>query len=462
LLGEAQVFASIAGSHLVDWIGGKSFWAPGRFDGIGSTEVSENRRNWAGNYLYGAARLHRPQTVEQVQELVRRGSRVKALGSRHSFNGIADTAEDIVSLEHLDRVLELDPERRTAAIEGGVRYGQLCHRLHELGFALHNLASLPHISVAGACATATHGSGDRNGNLATAVAAMEIVAADGELVRLSRGSDGERFGGAVVGLGGLGVVTRLVLDVVPAFDVRQDVYQNLPLAQLEAHFDAITSSAYSVSLFTNWRSDRIDQIWLKRRIGDDGPTELEPEWFGATLATADLHPIAGISPASCTPQLGAPGPWHERMPHFRMTHTPSSGEELQSEYFVPRQHAFAAVEAIARLRQHIAPHLHVSELRTIAADELWMSPCYRQACVAIHFTWKQQSEAVATVLPRIEEALASFAARPHWGKLFTMPPERVASVYEKLPDFRSLLRQSDPTGKFRNRFLDRHVFGGRP
>ena len=421
--------------------------------------MSERQTNWAGNYTYSAARLHHPATVEQVQEIVRGSRKLRALGSRHSFNSIADTTEDLVSLAKLDRVLSLDRARGTVTVEAGIKYGQLGAYLHGAGYALHNLASLPHISVAGACATATHGSGVDNRNLAASVAAMELVTASGELLTLSRERHGEEFQGAVVGLGGLGVVTALTLEVAPTFLVRQEVYENLPLAQLEAHFDTIVSSAYSVSLFTDWQGEHVSQVWLKRRVTDAAALPLEPTFFAATLAPVDRHPIAAMSAENCTPQRGIPGPWHERLPHFRMDFTPSSGEELQTEYFVPLQDAVAALRAVGQLRDRIGPLLMISEVRTIAADALWMSPCYRQACLGIHFTWKQDWPAVRALLPSIEEQLAPFDARPHWGKLFTMPPARVQSCYERLPDFQSLLRQHDPQGKFRNPFLDTYIFG---
>lgn len=418
----------------------------------------ENSRNWAGNIPYRAARLHRPETVEQVQELVARSRTLKALGTRHSFNDIADTTEDLVSLEHLDGVTALDRARRTVTVGGGIRYGDLCRHLDHEGFALHNLASLPHISVAGACATATHGSGDRNANLATAVSALEMVTADGTRVALCR--EHEAFPGAVVGLGGLGIVTELTLDIVPAFEMRQDVYENLPFAQLEDHFDAITASAYSVSLFTDWQTERVLQVWRKSRVSADGDAsgfETEPEWFGATLATGPRHPIAGMPTENCTEQRGVSGPWHERLPHFRMEFTPSSGEELQSEYLVPRRHAVAALRAISELREHLAPLLQISEVRTVAADDLWMSPCYRQDCVAFHFTWIKDWPAVRELLPLLEERLAPFDARPHWGKLFTTSPAHLQSLYPRLADFVRLLRRHDPGGKFNNAFLGRNI-----
>jgi alditol oxidase len=419
----------------------------------------KNLKNWSGNYMYRAAQIHQPETVEQIQELVRRGHKIKALGTRHSFNDIADSSGDLISLEHFDKVVALDRERRTVTVEAGVRYGQLARWLHGEGFALHNLASLPHISVAGACATATHGSGDRNGNLATAVSAMELVTGEGEVIVLAREQDQEQLEGAVVGLGALGVVTKLTLDISPTFQMQQDVYENLPLATLEEHYDALTAGVYSVSLFTDWRSSRINQVWLKRHVPDGISIKAEPELFGATLATNNLHPIANISAENCTEQMGVCGPWFERLPHFRMDFTPSSGEELQSEYFVARQQAFAAFRVIDELREHIAPLLLISEVRTIAADNLWMSPCYKQESVALHFTWKQDWEGVRKVLPRIEEALAPFRARPHWAKLFTMSPARLQSLYEKLPEFQQLLRGYDPQGRFRNEFIDKYIFG---
>lgn len=421
-----------------------------------------NPTNWAGNYTYRAARLHFPETVEQVQELVSGASKLKALGSRHSFNHVADSPGDLISLDRLERVFVLDRERNTVTIDAGARYGRFCEELHREGYALRNMASLPHISVAGACATATHGSGDRNGNLATAVAAMELVTADGTVVVLSRderGAGGEQFRGAVVGLGGLGVVTKLTLDVVPAFDMRQDVYEDLPFAQLEAHFDEITSSAYSVSLLLNWRDARVNQVWLKRPVTDGATFELPSEFFGAAPAPTHRHPIPGFSAEPCTEQMGIRGAWYARLPHFKMGFTPSSGEELQTEYLLPRRHGMAAFRAIYSLREHVVPLLQISEVRTVAADDLWLSPCYGQDCVAIHFTWEKDWEAVSRVLPLVEEQLAPLDARPHWGKLFATSPERVQSLYPKLPDFQRLLRTYDPQGKFRNAFLDVYIFG---
>jgi alditol oxidase len=418
----------------------------------------EKLRNWAGNIEYSTDRVQTSTSLAQVQDYVKTQPRLKVLGTRHCFNNIADSKDGFLSLKPMDEVISLDPAKRTVTVAAGITYGQLCPYLDGKGFALHNLASLPHISVAGACSTATHGSGQKNGNLATAASGLEIVTADGTVVNLSRERDGETLNGAVVGLGTLGVITKVTLDIQPSFMMRQYVYEDLPLDELKEHFDAIESSGYSVSLFTDWQKQRINELWIKSRIEKGQEFHASPEFYGAKLATRNLHPIAALSAENCTEQMGVPGPWYERLPHFRMGFTPSAGKELQSEYFVPRQHAVEAILAVERLHDQVSPSLLISEIRTIAADHLWMSPCYQQDCVTIHFTWKPDWPAVSKLLPIIEKELAPFNARPHWGKLFTTSPTTLRSIYKKMPEFVELSRGYDPQGKFRNEFLNRNIF----
>jgi xylitol oxidase len=414
--------------------------------------------NWAGNYTYSTGDLHALMSVEQVRQFVKQHDYLRVLGTRHCFNNIADSSHALVSLKAMDQVVSLDAQARTVTIEAGMSYGQLCPILHEKGFALHNLASLPHISVAGAVATATHGSGVKNGNLATAVRALEIVTADGDVRTFSRAHDGDAFLGAVVHLGALGVVTKVTLDLQPAFTMRQAVYENLPLAELAEHFESVMSSGYSVSLFTDWREKRINEVWIKRRAEPEDPTRFEREFHRAKLATRNLHPIAELAAENCTEQMGVSGPWYDRLPHFRMGFTPSSGKELQAEYFVARQNAVEAILAIERLRDQVSPHLQISEVRTVDADSLWMSPCYKRPSVAIHFTLKPDWDSVRKLLPVIENELAPFGARPHWGKLFTVAPAQLQSRYERLADFKDLLAKHDPRGKFRNEFLMKNLY----
>jgi alditol oxidase len=353
----------------------------------------------------------------------------------------------------------LDEAARTVTVDANMTYGKLAPFLEQKGYGLHNLASLPHISVAGAVSTGTHGSGEKNGNLATAIRGLQLVTAEGNVVELSREKGGPLLNGAVVGLGALGAITKVTLDVQPTFQVKQWVYENMALEGVTANFDEIQSSGYSVSLFTDWRNKNVNEVWIKSRVGGGKEFEAKPEFFGAKLATKNLHPIAAISAENCTEQMGVPGPWYQRLPHFKMGFTPSAGKELQSEFFVPRRDAVKAILAVEKLHEKISPHLMITEIRTIAADDLWMSPAYRQDSVAIHFTWQQDWPAVRAVLPDIEKALAPFGMRPHWGKLFTMAPAELRSRYERLAEFVALAKKFDPQGKFRNDFLNTYIFG---
>jgi xylitol oxidase len=410
--------------------------------------------NWAGNYAYRAGSLHRPSGLEQLRELVASSSRVRVLGSRHSFNDIADSAA-LVALDGLPADVVVDHAAGTVSLPAALRYGELAEALRAEGVALGNLASLPHISVGGAVATATHGSGDANGNLATAVAGLELVTSTGETLVAFRGD--ADFDGLVVGLGALGAVTRITLAVEPAYQVRQRAFEGLAWASLFEHLDEVTSAGYSVSLFTRW-AEAVEQVWVKSRV-TERPEPARGDLFGAVPATVDRHPILELDPVNCTRQLGVPGPWSDRLPHFRMGFTPSSGQELQSEYHVPRRHAVAALQSLRALAGLVRPALQVSELRTVAADRLWMSPQYGQDTLSIHFTWRPDWAAVRRALVEVEAALAPFRARPHWGKLFLAEAAAIAPLYERLGDFTRLAERLDPRGAFANAWLRRHVLG---
>ena len=412
-------------------------------------------KNWAGNYTYRAAKLHRPSTMEQLQEIVANAPRVRVLGSRHSFNDIADSSE-LLTLEAMPAEVAVDRVANTLSFNAALTYGELVETMRAEGVALHNLASLPHISVAGAVATATHGSGVTNGNLATAVARLELVASGGEIIEASRGEPD--FDGLVVGLGALGAVTRITLDMEPAYEVRQRVFEGLSWEALFEHFDEIISCGYGVSVFTRW-GETAEQVWVKSRVTDE-PEQIEGELFGAVAAAVDRHPILGLDAAPCTPQLGRPGHWSDRLPHFRMGFTPSSGRELQSEYLIPRRHAVEAIEAVRALADGIQPILQVSEIRAVAADRLWMSMSYGEDTVGIHFTWQPERDAVEEMLVKLESVLAPFGARPHWGKLFGAEAAEISPLYERMPDFIGLVERLDPRGAFRNSWLEARVLGG--
>jgi xylitol oxidase len=286
---------------------------------------------------------------------------------------------------------------------------------------------------------------------------MQILCGDGSIRTVSREELGDRFNGFVVHLGALGIVTRLTLEVVPAFQVSQHVYENLDFSALERDLDSVTQAAYSVSLFTKWHDRIIDQVWLKEI--DDGNTGrwVASDFYGATPATTNLHPIREFSPEPCTEQLGIPGPWYERLPHFRISHTPSAGHEIQTEYFFDREMAAEAMRRLFGMGERISPLLQISEVRTVAADDLWLSPSYQCPKVGIHFTWKPEPEAVTALLPDIEAALADLEPIPHWAKFFTMDRDVVRSRYPRLEDFQRLARDFDPRGVLRNSFLEEYV-----
>lgn len=410
--------------------------------------MSTAERNWAGNHVYQATRVERPTTIEQVQHVVATNDRVRALGSRHSFTDLPDTDGVLVSLADVPTTVEVDEVARTAHVTGFAAYGDVARALQARGWALGNLASLPHISVAGAIATGTHGSGDGNGSLATAVAALDIVGADGELRRVARGDDD--FAGSVVSLGALGVVVGVTLDIEPTFAVSQRVFTGLGWEAFAANVDAVTGSAYSVSLFTHWGDDGFFQVWCKSR-GGTGPTTM----FGATPATRTLHMLDGSPTEAVSAQLGRPGPWLDRLAHFRMEFTPSRGAELQSEYLLPRPALLDAVEHLRALGPRLAPVLQSCELRTVAADDLWLSSSYGHDVVGVHFTWVRDVGAVYALLPAIEQVLLPLGARPHWGKCFVTSAADLAAVNPRLGDFARLRDRLDPQRTFDNAFLTR-------
>jgi alditol oxidase len=411
--------------------------------------------NWSGNYGYGARALHRPQRIEELQELVSGARALRALGSRHSFTSIADSAE-LVALDALPGEILVDAEAGVVTVPGSITYAALAEALNRAGLALHNMASLPHISVAGAIATGTHGSGERKGNLATAVQALEMVGADGQRRTVAAGDPD--FEGVVVGLGALGIVTSVTLAVQPYYEVRQRVFQGVSWDTLFARFDEVYGAGESVSVF-HLCGEQTEQVWVKRLAdgpGDDGAEDLE-ELLGVPAADVDLHPVLGGDPVNCTEQRGVPGPWSERLPHFRSGFLPSSGEELQSEFFVARADAADAVAAVRGLAKEIVPLLLISELRTIAGDSLWLSPHEGRDTFALHFTWQRRPAEVERVVAEIEAALAPLGARAHWGKVFTARADAIRPLYPGMADFLALRERLDPEGTFVNGWLREKV-----
>lgn len=406
--------------------------------------------NWSENFMFSAASVHHPRSVEELQELVGRSSHVKAIGTRHSFSTVADSPDGVlIDLSGLAPGTRIDQSTMTVSVSAGTSYGVLADDLERRGYGLANMASLPHISVAGGTATGTHGSSDRTGILATSIAALELVTADGSLVTVDRSNPD--LAAIAVGLGAFGVVTRVHLDIEPSYEMRQDAYLGAPWETVLASFDEIMASAYSVNVGARFGPEDVRQILLKVRM-DDNPDPAPAERFGGTwTADSELPPRPNVFPRG-----GVVGPWSERLPHFRLESPPSmGGDELQSEYFVPREHGVAALEALRGMGQRIDAHLWGTEIRTTVADDLWISPAYQRDTLCIGFTWKRHLKEVTALLPQLEEALEPFSPRPHWGKLFHMTD--LNDRFSKLSDFVNLAERYDPDGKFWNPFLDRLI-----
>ena len=416
--------------------------------------------NWSGTYRFTAPRVVEARTVDDVRRAVTQADdgagagqaphRVRALGTRHSFNDLADTGGTLVTVTGIAPDPVLDTAARTVTVGAGTTYGALATWLQARGWALHNMGSLPHISVGGAIATGTHGSGTRNRILSAAVAALDYVAADGELRHAARSAPG--FDGMPVGLGAFGVVVRVTLDVEPSYLVRQDIYTGLSWERVLDEPEEVMSGAYSVSLFTDWTGDTIDQAWVKRRLAEPGD-EVPDDFFGARPHPGPVR--LAEAPAGNLTQAGLAGPWLERLPHFRLESVPSNGDEMQTEYFVDRRHSAAALEAVRRLAPLVAPLLLVSEIRATAPDTLWLSGSAERETLAIHFTWRNRPDRVDAALPEVEAALAPFAARPHWGKVNHVTAARLDTLYPRLRDARALFEELDPDGKFSNIRLER-------
>ena len=405
-------------------------------------------QNWSKNVEFNDRGYLQPESLTELQELVRSNQKIRARGTAHCFNEIANTSSYAINLAKMPRVIEVNPETDSVTVAAGLTYGELAPALHSQGWALNNLASLPHISIAGSISTGTHGSGIKNQNLANQVLSLDIVTAEGELRHIDRANPA--FNALVVGLGLGGIVYQYGLKIEPTFKIRQVIYPEIPLDVLQRNFDQIMGTAYSVSYFTDWSTSQIGNLWCKFRDSEVIPQSVG----GSSQADKKYHPIPSVDPVACTDQLGEAGDWHQRLSHFKLEFTPSVGEEIQTEFFVDRKDAAAAIEAVSKLGEEISPLLWITELRTIAADEFWLSGTYQRDTLAIHFTWKRD-DAIYPVIEKVEAALRPLNYRPHWGKVFTADGKYLSSVYPKMSEFKALVEALDPLSKFENTFTRR-------
>ena len=407
-------------------------------------------QNWSKNIEFNDRKYFQPESISELQELIRTNQKIRVRGTAHCFNDIADTSSYAINLSKMPKTIEVDVEKKSVLVAAGLKYGELAPVLHEQGWALDNLASLPHISIAGSISTGTHGSGVKNKNLANQVISFDVVTAEGEIRHIDRSNPA--FSAMVVGLGLGGIVYQYELRIEPTYEIRQVVYPNIPLDILQRNFDPIMSTAYSVSYFTDWGSDQVGNLWCKFRADEVIPDSIG----GCAQADKKYHPITSVNPEACTEQLGVPGDWHQRLSHFKLEFTPSVGEEIQTEFFIDRKDASAAIEVLSKLGDEITPLLWITELRTIAADDLWLSGAYQRDTLGIHFTWKKE-DAIYPVVEKVEAALRPFNYRPHWGKVFTAEAQYLKSVYPKMSEFKALVEALDPNKKFENTFTRRFL-----
>ncbi len=404
-----------------------------------------DRMNWGGNVRYGALRIEEPATLDEARRIVAGARHVRPLGTRHSFNDLPDGPGLLLNLGRLPADPVLDVATMTVTVSAGTRFGIVAAFLEANGYALHNMGSLPHISVAGAISTGTHGSGDGNKNLSAAVSGLQFISHAGDLVDVDRTHP--QFAGMVVALGALGPVTRVTLDIQNTYQVQQDAFADLPWETALDRLDQITSAGYSVSLMTKWGRPFIDRVWVKRRLDDtDPPPDLAE--LGATPV-----PVRQLGHGANMTEFGSPGPWSLRLPHFRLDSTPSMGEEIQVEWMVPRPAIQAVLTSMRQSSRLIDPILGVTEIRTMAGDDQWLSPAYGQDMIGLHFTFHRDTVAVTELLGIIEPILLAAGARPHWGKLYLATAEDLASRYPQLHQWRQLRDRMDPDGKFTNPFL---------
>ena len=426
-------------------------------------------QNWAKTVYYNHT-IHYPKTVEEIQHILQYHAKIRVLGSMHSFNNITKLPQEFngvyISMSNMNQVIKCCRGERVT-IQPGITFGELGEYLHERNFGFHNMASLPHITVGGAISTGTHGAGVFNGNLASHVMQVKLISADGKLRTYRIGQDPE-FQHIPVSFGLAGIIVEIELDIVPDYDIQQCIYENLPFNTIKkSDYKTAFSSAYSFSIFTQWKNRKFTSIWAKYRLrkGRNGNEESImidcPDMNKIKPSSNKVHPLPGGDTSFVSGGIGKnyKEPGYVGLPHFLMEGVPSQGEELQSEYFVS-SHMFDVV--IEVLFHHFEENpklydlLYVSEMRFVAGDKLTLSPQHvLGSSIGFHFTWKKEFDQVVDALKGIENVLKPYNALPHMGKLFTMTGRELEGKYgqRNLRAFQSFVAPLDPLKKFVNPFL---------
>jgi xylitol oxidase len=407
-------------------------------------------RNWSHTVSFSSSEVARPRDLDELRSVVAASERVRALGTRHSFNRVGDTVGTHVLLDAMPRHLVVSADRSEVTCDAATTHAELSTALAAHGLALPNLCSSPHLGVVGAVQTGAHGSGVDQPALAAHVTRLELVDGTGALRTVAAGDPD--LDAVSVGLGAFGVVHRITQRVVPAFEMSQTVDLDLGWDALLPHLHEVAASAYSVSLFTRYDDRGATQVWRKHRLGD--PEVLDLRDLGARPATETLHPLPASGAQDVTPQLGVPGPSHERLPHVHPDVCPRFGSEIQSEYLLDAARALEAIEALRGLADRLDPLLAIAEIRHVGADSAWLSPSGGRDSVALHFTWQRLPEELGELLPVVEAALLPLGARPHWGKAFACSPHDLRAAYPRIEEWGALVGAYDPERRFRNDLVD--------
>lgn len=403
--------------------------------------------NWGGNLAFEQAEVVKPKTISELAEMVR-VNKVRPVGTLHSFSPIAKGEGLLMSTANLAIKPELDSDRSVVRFGAAMRFGELALFLEQNGFALRNMGSLPHISVAGAAATGTHGSGDKNQILSSSLTSFSYLNHEGELIKVEK--QDPLFEAFRLGLGAYGIWVEAELSIVPSFQIRQDIFLEIPWSYFLEDPSRLTSAGYSVSLFGKWGTSTISQTWVKSEVED--PRAGVPIAAIAPEQNSKRELADGVGD-NLTEQGGKPGPWLHRLPHFRLDASPSAGNEIQTEYFFTRDKIAHAIEAVHSVAGKINPVLIISEIRSIAQDDAWLSPMRRGDSIALHFTWKNEPELVDIAVQELEKVLAPMEPIPHWGKVHHFTQSDLERAHPMLSKAREQFENADPSGKFSSDYL---------
>lgn len=426
--------------------------------------------NWSGTVAWDDCEVLEPTTIGELQSIIAYSPKVRVIGSAHSFTPLVRSSgrvkPTLLSLRHIPRTWSLDEKKKTVTVDAATTYSELCHALDKTGFALPNTSSLSHFQIAGAIATATHGSsGSRNGRLtrsglADTVVGLEIVGPDGTIRNVNKGHP--QFSSSVVSLGMVGVVTRVTLSLVDDYDVIQRVYGKwppTPTGTLSAFLSSLPKTIAqfdSFSAFVKWNVDDFGLLIGRKQVprgATDSASTTDPR-----LITGPIQGFLGQGDFATT----GVGRWCDKMFLWKNNGSPFvSQPELQIAHFVPFRDVERALHATRKVVSTWGDEVLYCELRAVRGDEHLLSPYSADAPKPDSFSISHSLDArlgVEKVRQRaseLESVLRPYQVRPHWGKLTAMTASDLKEAYGlKLKRFQEVQQQVDPNRKFTNDYLE--------